>query len=148
MNKIIFDQAWDKILNYISSGDKTQSEIKKKINIYPKEIQEKILEMLNEYNLISDKNFAERFVLESLEVKFYGKLKIKSDLKSKNISSEIICDVLENISDEQELESACRFIKKLRGEIKLDKIKAKLYRRGFSGDIISRVIKKFLDENK
>ncbi len=136
------EQFMNKILKYLAGSNKSIEQVKKKLAEYdcPKQIAEKIIASLIEYNYVDDEVFAKNFVYDSLTLKHYGKIKIKFDLEQKKISSDIISSVLADISKDDEIESALIFAK--RKPFDENKLKNMLYRRGFSFGIISEVINK------
>lgn len=78
---------------------------------------------------------------------------IRQELREKGIDKSLISEALENISPEQELESALQTGRKkwnlIRGEAadKRRKTGAFLMRRGFSGDMVRQVINTLLEED-
>jgi regulatory protein len=78
---------------------------------------------------------------------------IRQELREKGIDKSLISEALENISPDQELESALQTGRKkwnlIRGEAvdKRRKTGAFLMRRGFSGDMVRQVINTLLEED-
>lgn len=125
---------------------------------FDKELVNKVLADLTEKNYINDTEFAEIFVRQALEQKKSGLMKIRTSLMKRGVAREIIDDVLNRHTDENEmLESALQLSEK---KLKLlrsrgtdrqtlrKKIYAFLISRGFSHDICSNVINRIPGESE
>ena len=148
MENIVFKEARDIALKYLSSSAKSIAQIKNKLSNYPKEIVKKVLDLLIEYHYADDELFAKNYIYDCLTLKYYGKMKIIFDLRQKKIDNEIINTAVEKyIDNEKEIESAKEIAMlkfKSFDEKSIIKLKNMLYRRGFSYNIIDEVIKKLI----
>lgn len=145
-------KANDYAVKLLSYRQRSQKEIEDKMKQkgYDIEIINKTLNWLKDYNLINDEDFAKEYVLS--KVKKYGSRRIKLELSRKGVDEEIIQTVLEEeIGDDTEyniaLESAKKKIKAYQGQERntiYRKLAAYLQRRGFSYDIISKVLRELI----
>lgn len=107
--------------------------------------QETILQLqdfLEEYGLVNDVTFAQCWIRNRCNLKPMGKNRLKQELKSKGITGDIIAQELIALNDEREYELALNLAQKKlsRGLAKLEKIAPFLERRGFSYQVIRRVM--------
>ncbi len=110
------------------------------------EIDETI-KTLKEKKFLDDERFVENLIRTKLEIMNFGKQRIWQDLKKKFIANDLIDEALSNIEKDDEKESAKeamrRYVKK-RGQPKEYKDKQKLIaylqRRGFSWEVIEKII--------
>ncbi len=102
--------AFDKALKQIERSYKTQKAVKDKLLKlgYLEEIVDEVIKKLKNYCFLDDKNYAERYVLTYSGYK--GKRLIKSELKFKGVSEDLIDGALNNI--ESELEVAIKLAEK------------------------------------
>lgn len=145
MENIVFNQARDTALKYLSSSAKSIAQIKNKLIDYPDEIVKKVIDLLIEYHYADDELFAKNYIYDCLTLRHYGKIKIIFDLRQKKIDDEIISSAIEKyVDDEKEIESAKKFAQlkcKAFDEKSLTKLKNMLHQRGFSFNIIQEVVK-------
>lgn len=97
---------------------------------------------------INDRYYAERYIEQNCAKK--GRYKLKQELKSKGVSSEIIDEALENLPPQNE-ELLTLAQKLSKGKCDSPEEKARLYRklasRGFGFDEINSVIKQIFSED-
>ncbi len=144
-NKIL-TSAKDKAFNFLSFKNRTVKEMKKKLleKEFSDDVINQVIEMLMKYNYLNDAEYAKKFIKDKLEIKGYGKYRIKSELKQKGIEIEIIDELLVD-TECIEIEKVITLInKKLRFRTleSLDiKEKRKIYnflqRRGYSYNVIN-----------
>lgn len=134
-------------LRYLARRDHSSSELLKKVGKkgYRQADIRDVVRNLARQGLIDDKEFAERFVSDKMELNRWGPKKIRAKLYQKGVDREIIESVLENALDDKELQSACihLVLKRKRHFLREDdlfKRKEKIYRylsgRGYSGSVI------------
>lgn len=100
--KVAFDLAVGYIERYVVSAKGIKDYLKKKG--FSAKIIAKTVEKLEEYNLVDDEKFAKNY-FDALSSK-NGKNNIARKLKQKGISSEIIDELLENVQDDDQIETA------------------------------------------
>jgi len=152
---IIFNNAKDKALKFLSYKMRSEKEVCNKLKEYgyTESIIKKVIDKLKEYNYINDVEFAISFIKYKSNLKGYGKQHIKYELIKKGIDNCTIDDLFQNL-DINETEKALNFIeKKLKGSTKLDtkekqKLFAYLERKGYCYNIIKTAFKQYIEQNK
>lgn len=147
LKKIIFEneksKAMSRVTKYIGSSLKTQKQIRDYLRKkeYSDDTIEFVMSKLVEYNYIDDKKYAQAYVLTY--GKKYGKLKLKSQLKVKGVSEEIIECVLEDNKVDSIESVASKYLKnKVMSYEVFQKLFRFLYSRGYEFDEINSYINK------
>ena len=147
LKKIIFEneksKAMSRVTKYIGSSLKTQKQIRDYLRKkeYSDDTIEFVMSKLAEYNYIDDKKYAQAYVLTY--GKKYGKLKLKSQLKVKGVSEEIIECVLEDNKVDSIESVASKYLKnKVMSYEVSQKLFRFLYSRGYESDEINSYINK------
>lgn len=147
LKKIIFEneksKAMSRVTKYIGSSLKTQKQIRDYLRKkeYSDDTIEFVMSKLVEYNYIDDKKYAQAYVLTY--GKKYGKLKLKSQLKVKGVSEEIIECVLEDNKVDSIESVASKYLKnKVMSYEVCQKLFRFLYSRGYEFDEINSYINK------
>ncbi len=149
-----FKRAMDCAFKHMSVSEKSEKQLRE--HLEKKEFSEKIIERtvlrLKELNYIDDLSYARAFVEHTSTS---GKRAILYKLKTKGISEEIINEVFEDISDEDQLENAIELLKKQMPKYskydnyeKKRRLNAFLARKGYEWDIISEAIDRAFSENE
>lgn len=139
------DIALSKAVKYISSTLKTTKQIKD--YLYKKEYATPtinyVIDKLVEYKYLDDEAYAKAFVLTYASK--CGKLKLKSMLRAKGVSQEIVDNLLEDINIESSVEVVAD--KYMKNKILDEKTKTKFIRflmsRGYDYDEVKAVVDKF-----
>ncbi len=105
------------------------------------------IESLEDAGLINDEDLAPELLRYSIEYKSFGKKGIRTFLSKRGIGRDLIDEVLSNHSPETEEKTAVGFVeRKLENlknypeDIKRQKLRGMLQRRGFSWEVINRVV--------
>ncbi len=148
-------RAYVEGLRYLERKPRTAMEMTRRLR--QKEIGETIIaevvQPLQEERLLDDPLYAKQWAEQRIANQRKGKMWIRQELREKGIDKTLISEALENITPEQELESALETGRKkwnlIRGEAsdKRRKTGAFLMRRGFSGDMVRQVINTLLAED-
>lgn len=148
-------RAYVEGLRYLERKPRTALEMTRRLR--QKEIGETIIaevvERLRQERFIDDPLYAKQWAEQRITNQRKGKMWIRQELREKGIDKNLISEALENISPEQELESALQTGRKkwnlIRGDAtdKRRKTGAFLMRRGFSGDMVRQVINTLLQED-
>lgn len=148
-------RAYVEGLRYLERKPRTALEMIRRLR--QKEIGETIIaevvDRLQQERFIDDPLYAKQWAEQRITNQRKGKMWIRQELREKGIDKTLISEVLENISPEQELESALQTGRKkwnlIRGDAtdKRRKTGAFLMRRGFSGDMVRQVINTLLQED-
>lgn len=152
INEMLFEdlksEAFNKSIKYIGSSLKSIKQMKDylKKKEYPEEIIEFVIEKLCEYKYLDDYAYAKSFILTYSNK--YGKLKLISNLKIKGVSDNIIEDVFNENTINNNIENTAR--KYLKNKIISNEIWVKLsrflYSRGYEFEDINRIIEILKDE--
>lgn len=87
----------DYALKVIEFKDRTEKEVREKLTQkgYDENIIEDEIEFLINYGFINDSRYAERFVSDAINLKKWGKARIKTELLRKGVDREIIDNAVE-----------------------------------------------------
>ena len=149
----MYMKAKNKALSVLSKSDQSEKKLREKLlNDYDENIVEEVIEFLKGYKLINDNLLAEKIVHDNMNLSKFGKNKIKQNLYNKGIAASDIQDAISQIDPDEEYENAKylaeKRLKRLKGEDK-NKINQKIYQhlayKGFSYDIIKRVLRELLN---
>lgn len=97
------DMALSKLQKYCSYQDRCHKEVSQKLKemrMIP-EASEKIIAALIDGNYLNEERFAMAFVRGKFKIKKWGKRRLKSELKQRNISNYLLCKSLKQIKDEE-----------------------------------------------
>ena len=145
------EQALQKLKHYCAYQERCHSEVKEKLynlGVWKKDHDE-IISTLIEENYLNEERFAIAFAGGKWRVKQWGRVKIKYELKQKQVSEYCIKKALQQISEEEYL----AVLKKMADE-KYTSLKAEQYlvrkkktmdfliRKGFEMDLVRKVIEK------
>lgn len=142
-----YQQAWNYALWLLSRQAYTTAQLKARLHKKhaSPEMITAVIEKLEEMKFIDDHRYAEQYILSRQHSK--GKLKLRQELFQKGLDETLMTPILENLSDEQQIESAaillnkqCNNLQKTDPRKRYAKAYAFLARRGFSGDIIRNTI--------
>jgi regulatory protein len=141
-------------INLLSYRARSQREImtKMKEKGYDGSMIEKVLEKLQEYGYINDYQFSQQWVSDKQKSKKAGKNLLKQELFQKGIDRDVIQQVIdENVHPEEEYgrayelaEKKMRTLQKEDRKSKYRKLSGVLARKGYTFDIISKVLKEIL----
>ncbi|SMP48398.1 regulatory protein RecX [Anoxynatronum buryatiense] len=143
-------EAISAALNYLSYQSRTRQEMEKylKIKEYtPKEITE-TLSRLSDYGYINDESFTRRVSEMTMQHPLKGKNSLPGKLARKGIDDELIQQAMEVYDEKEDEKKALALARKFMLSAldmplrkNLDQLTRKLFSRGFTSDVIYRVIK-------
>jgi regulatory protein len=151
LQKLNKEQAYQKAKHYCAYQERCHSEVKEKLygfGLYKKEVEE-LMASLVEENYLNEERFAIQFAGGRFRIKHWGKVKIKYELRQKQVSDYCIKKALSSI-DEKDYEKTLLklFIEKrktLKSEknifIRKRKISDYLMGKGFETDRINELLK-------
>ena len=152
------EQAYVKIRHYCAFQERTHQEVKMKLHGYGvgwTDISE-IVSKLIEEGFLNEERFAAAFVGGKFRIKQWGRKKIELELKKKQVSEHNIRVALRDEIDPIEYEQTIMKIiekkwRSIRPEsdtnyTKQAKTMAYLFQRGFESNLVSIVLKKFLEK--
>lgn len=154
LNEIILKEdiikCKNKALQIINGASQSKKNLKNKLLKYgfEKDIIDRVILNLEEYDLINDKKLAQNIIKDKRRIKGFGKNRIFYDLLKKGISKDIAQNEINRLENKElELENAIYLAKKKYKKIK-DTDKRKIYQKmanhlsykGFDYDIIKKAI--------
>lgn len=118
-------------------------------NKISREIIDLIIPILEEKKYLNDEDYAKRYLRDAMNIKKYGKIKIRYMLMSKGIDKKTVEDAMENYDYELEYENALELLEKRISKNESDHKKiysAKNYLqgRGFEFEIINFTVDNYL----
>lgn len=133
-------------------------EIRDKLNArsYTDEIIQEVIENLKGYGYLNDKTYAQEWIQSRMRSNPKGKNVLRQELIRKGIEPSIIDEVLSQELDGASEEDAAlelarrkfRLYKNDKSADTIRKLQGILFRRGFNSEIVRKVIKQVMDENK
>lgn len=143
--------ARTKAMNILNRTAISEKKLREKLSDYDESTVDEVINKLKEYNFLNDKDLAKRITNDNLHLSRFGRNKIKQNLYKKGISKEDIEDMISEIDTDEEYENALylgkKRLEKLKNEdnrVKYQKLTQHLSYKGFSYDIIKRVIDEIL----
>ena len=142
-------RAFNHGLYYLSFRRRTQNEIEKyfeKKN-YSQDVIEEVINKLIDYRMIDDQDYVKTFISDKIGGNPIGRKKILYELQRKGISQELLLNIDQWYSEEEEYKQAKRLIEKYNRKYEKSPIRErtqKIYmagqRRGFSWEIFRKAI--------
>ena len=145
--EILEKRAKLRALHLLERMDRTEAELrsKLKLDMYPEDIIETVIQYVKGFRYIDDRGYARRFVESRQGSK--SKLEIKMSLLQKGISKEIVSEVLEEYYENRDESVAIRRLlekKRFSSERATEEEKRKMYgyllRKGFRYEDVRQVI--------
>ena len=141
-------KARESALRLINYRDRSKSEIRKRLigSEFPEDIVEEVIDQLSRAGLLDDEKFSRDWVKSRTAAKPMGRSRLAWELKSKGVDAPTVEGALDGLDDEAEFELArkvaeARLRKIDRDDPSLkDKLGSFLRRRGFSWDVIAKVL--------
>ncbi len=148
--KLTPKQALQKIKHYCAYQERCHAEVKEKLygfGLYQKEV-EPIISTLIEENYLNEERFAIAFAGGHFRTKQWGRVKIKYQLKQKQVSEYCIKKALKIIDEDDYLQILQKLfdqkLKTLKGEknifIKKRKLQDFLMQKGFETDLVRELL--------
>jgi len=142
-------------LRFLEFKQRTRHELRQKLKQkeFAAPIIEEVLDRLEQEKLVDDDLFAKEWTRQRMEGQRKGKLWIRQELRQKGITNELIAEVLDDVSADAEFDTALtagrKKWKQVRGDVQEKKRKTFPYlmRRGFSMDLVRRVMNRLMEED-
>lgn len=146
---VLKKRATIRAMSLLKDKDYTRKELQDKLRdgYYPESCIESAIEYVERYGYINDERYAENYV--SFKASSKPRRQIEVKLKQKGIDSDTIsriCDEFYTDNDNYELEQAKNFVLKKNIDLEnadykeIQKIKAALFRKGFSFEVINKAL--------
>ena len=143
------------LVRKLAAQDRTRHELASALaakNV-PGEVAEEVLDRFTEIGLVDDESFARRWVESRQGRRHRSRTMLRRELAGKGVAREVVDEALAGVSAEDEVTAATAYVGKVaRGMSSLDpavrqrRLADRLARRGFSPEIIRRVLKDMDDE--
>lgn len=120
---------------------------------YPEDVIAKIVEQLENVDLVNDERFANDWVAGRLEHRPTGKSRMSWELRRKGVSPEAVDEALEQVDEDKEFKMALELARKKLGRADVSdpdtkhKLAGFLQRRGFHWETVSRVLNRLSPED-
>ncbi len=152
----MYMKAKNKALNILAKADQSEKKIREKLSSdFEDDTIDMVIEFLKKNNFINDDILAQKIVNTNVNLNRCGKNRIKQNLYNKGIDKQSIDDAISDIDTDVEFENAMYLAKKRYDRVKKEdkrkiyqKISQHLAYKGFSYDIIKRVLDKLLNSNE
>ncbi|MCL6659333.1 regulatory protein RecX [Paenibacillus polymyxa] len=149
-------RTYSQSLRFLEHKPRTRHELSQKLRQkeFAAPLIEETLDRLEREKLVDDDLFAKEWTRQRMEGKRKGKLWIRQELRQKGIANDLIVEALEGISTDAEFETALSAGRKkwnqVKGDVKEKKNKTLpfLMRRGFSMDMVRRVVNCLIEEDE
>lgn len=143
--------ATEKLKNYCAYQERSHQEVTDKLyklGLFKNEVNEVITRLIQE-DFLNEQRFAEAFVSGKFNIKKWGKVKIKAQLKQKRISDFCIKKGIEVIEEGDYFETLTYWIERKKREIKEEdefkkkgKIAAFVIQKGFESGLVWNYLNK------
>lgn len=149
VDEVLLKRATIRAMALLKNKDYTRKGLEDKLKegYYPDRCIEHALEYVSRFGYINDERFAENYV--NFKAGNKPRIQIELKLKQKGVDSDIIrriCDEFYDDNSDIELEQAKAFVEKKHINLEtfdykeIQKVKAALFRKGFSMDIINKAL--------
>ena len=148
-------RAFNSALNSLDYRDHSEKEIRAKLmRKHGAEYVDEAVEKLIELDLINDRRYAENYARELFEHKKFGKIRIKSELIAKGISSDIASETVNSLFEDEEPDNIQRIVdiiekkyyNRMNDEVGRKKVFSALQRMGYSFSDIREAMSEFSDD--
>ncbi len=144
------EQALQKARHYCAYQERSHSEVKEKLyalGLYKQQVEESLAQLIEE-DYLNEERFAKQFAGGKFRMKEWGRVKIKYELKKKQVSEYCIKKGLKEIDEDDYLEVLAKLAEEkwntLKGEknvfIKLRKTQDYLLQKGFETDLVREAL--------
>jgi regulatory protein len=151
------EQALQKLKHYCAYQERCHSEVKEKLYSFGvwKRDHDEITATLIEENYLNEERFAIAFAGGKFRIKKWGRVKIKYELKQKQVSEYSIKKALKQIDEEDYLKVVTKLAKEKYASLKSEQYLVRkkktmdhLFRRGFEAELVNGAIKNITDKTE
>lgn len=149
------EQALQKLKHFCAYQERCHSEVKEKLynlGVWKKDHDE-IIATLIEENYLNEERFAMAYAGGKFRIKQWGRIKIKYELKQKQVSEYCIKKALKQIDEDDYMKVMNKLAREKYASLKSEQwlVRKKktmdyLFRRGFEADLINESIKKITEK--
>jgi len=157
--KLTKEQAFQKLKHYCAYQDRCHSEVKTKaysLGLRKNEVEELTSKLIEE-NCLNEERFAKSFAGGKFRMKHWGRIKIKSELKQRQISNYCIAAAMEEIDETNYRDTLHKLAVKrwnsVKGPgtnlfVKMSKTRDFLLMKGYEASLVTSVIKELSKKEK
>lgn len=144
--------AREKAMDLLSAAEQTGGMLREKLSrYYGEEAVEAAVRRMEELGLVNDLDYSRRFAADAVNLRCYPRRRIALELQKKGVAEETIAEAMEEVTEETEVETACRLLEKqyrekLSDRREREKAKAALQRRGFGYEVIRAAAAQVLEK--
>ncbi|WP_234032645.1 regulatory protein RecX [Paenibacillus faecalis] len=148
-------QAYVEALKFLERKPRTAQEIARRLHqkgMTAEGIEETVIRLQQE-RLVDDELYAKQWAEQRITGQKKGRMWVRQELRQKGIQTELIAKALNEVSEEDELQSAYIIGRKKWYQTKGDALERKrktgafLMRRGFTGEQVRKIINQFIAED-
>lgn len=142
-------------LDALSRASRTRGQLEallQRKGIAPEAV-EIVLDRFEEVGLVNDADYAEAFVESRHRIRGQGGRALSAELRRRGVADDVVADAVGALDPEQEFETACRIARArydrmpaVAAEVKLRRLAGFLARKGYSGTIVSRVVRQVVQD--
>lgn len=157
MSQITPDEALSKLQKYCAYQDRCHKEVRSKLlelEIYGHDLEDIMATLISD-NFLNEERFAQSFARGKFRIKKWGRIKIKIELKRKNISEYCLKKGLAEIDEDEYIKTIYELIEKKNRIVKAKndyekkgKVAAYLMRKGFESHLVWECLKDDTDHSK
>jgi regulatory protein len=153
------EQAYQKLKHYCAYQDRCHSEVKTKaylLGLRKPEVEELTSKLIEE-NCLNEERFAKAFAGGKFRIKKWGRIKIKTELKIKQISHYCITAAMEEIDERKYKEALHKLAVKrwnsIKGEginlyVKMTKTRDYLLLKGYEANLVATEVRSLAEKQK
>ncbi len=150
INENIYSKAKDKAAKFLSYRMRSEKELRDKLREdFGEEVTKKVIELFKRYGYINDTEFALAFAKDCINIKKWGGLRIRRELRLKGVSDSDVDTALASLENTEDTYNTIKALLDRRIKNKPMDIKEKqkqfnyLLGRGFRPDDIKEVLNKY-----
>ena len=139
-------------MDCLTAAEQTSGMLRQKLlRRYGEEAAEAAVLRMEELGLINDREYSRRFAADAVNLRSWPRRRIAAELQKKGVAEDVIAEALADVTEETEIETACRLLEKqyrekLRDRREREKAKAALQRRGFGYEVIRAAAAQVLEK--
>ncbi len=155
LNENIYAKAKNKAARFLGYRMRSTKELRDKLSEdFSEEVTERVIELFTKYGYINDTEFAIAYAKDCINIKKWGRVRIKRELRLKGIKDEHINKALDMLEDNEDTEKTIKGLLERRIRSTPIDLKEKqkhfnfLMRRGFDSDTVKKVLEEYCKDNR